>query len=57
MSLKIHNPDKYLARDAEEADRILAKIHEEGKLASLLANERHSNDTVVFKERKEIASE
>jgi len=39
MSLKIHNPDKYLARDAEEADRILAKIHEEGE-ASLTSSER-----------------
>ncbi|MGB1925209.1 MAG: rhomboid family intramembrane serine protease [Rubripirellula sp.] len=39
MRLKIHNPDKHLERDAEEADRILAKIHEQGE-ASLTPGER-----------------
>ncbi|MDA8698436.1 hypothetical protein N9M41_08150, partial [Rhodopirellula sp.] len=35
----------------------LQRFTRRGKLASLRANGRHSNDTVVFKERKEIASE
>lgn len=37
--LKIHDPDKKMAREADEADRILAKIHEQGE-ASLTGSER-----------------
>ena len=37
--LKIHDPDRQLAKDADEADRILAKIHAEGE-ESLTAGER-----------------
>ncbi|MEC8473754.1 MAG: rhomboid family intramembrane serine protease [Planctomycetota bacterium] len=37
--LKIHDPDRQLAKDADEADRILAKIHSEGE-ESLTAGER-----------------
>lgn len=39
MKLKLHDPDKKLANEAEEADRILAKIHESGE-DSLTASER-----------------
>lgn len=39
MTLKIHNPEKHLERDAQEADRILAKIHEQGE-SSLTSGER-----------------
>jgi membrane associated rhomboid family serine protease len=39
MKLKIHDPDKKMYRDAEEADRILAKIHEQGE-SSLTSSER-----------------
>jgi hypothetical protein len=39
MKLKIHDPDKKVYRDAEEADRILAKIHEQGE-SSLTSSER-----------------
>lgn len=39
MKLKIHDPDKKIYRDAEEADRILAKIHEQGE-SSLTSSER-----------------
>ena len=37
--LKIHDPDRQLAKDADEADRILAKIHADGD-ESLTAGER-----------------
>tara|TARA_R110002049_G_scaffold4601_4_gene31929 strand:- start:178537 stop:179448 length:912 start_codon:yes stop_codon:yes gene_type:complete len=39
MKLKIHDPDKKLAKEAEEADRILEKIHQSGE-SSLTAAER-----------------
>ena len=39
MRLKIHDPDKYSTRDAEEADKILGKIHEQGE-SSLTQSER-----------------
>ncbi|KAA1261669.1 Rhomboid family protein [Rubripirellula obstinata] len=37
--LKIHDPDKKMAREADDADRILAKIHEQGE-SSLTSSER-----------------
>jgi membrane associated rhomboid family serine protease len=39
MRLKIHDPDRQMERDEEEADRILAKIHEHGE-SSLTSGER-----------------
>lgn len=39
MKLKLHDPDKKIEREAEEADRILAKIHEQGE-SSLTSAER-----------------
>ena len=39
MKLKLHDPDKKLEREAEEADRILAKIHQSGE-SSLTSSER-----------------
>jgi membrane associated rhomboid family serine protease len=39
--LKIHDPDKKLAKEADDADRILAKIHEQGE-SSLTAAERRT---------------
>ncbi len=39
MRLKIHDPDRRIERDADEADRILAKIHEQGE-SSLTPSER-----------------
>ncbi|MDB4676620.1 rhomboid family intramembrane serine protease [bacterium] len=39
MRLKLHDPDQKLANDAKEADRILAKIHEQGE-SSLTSSER-----------------
>ena len=39
--LKIHDPDKKMAQEEEEADRILAKIHESGE-QSLTAAERRT---------------
>ena len=37
--LKIHDPDRKMAKDADEADRILAKIHDHGE-SSLSSAER-----------------
>ena len=39
MKLKVHDPDKKLRQEAAEADRILAKIHQQGE-SSLTAAER-----------------
>ncbi len=39
MKLKLHDPERKLEREAEEADRILAKIHEQGE-SSLTSAER-----------------
>lgn len=39
MKLKLHDPDRKIAKEADEADRILAKIHESGE-ASLTSSER-----------------
>lgn len=39
MKIKLHDPDKKLAQEADDADRILAKIHQQGE-SSLTASER-----------------
>jgi len=39
--LRVHDPDKKIQRESEEADRILAKIHEQGE-ASLTTAERRT---------------
>ncbi|QDT01648.1 Rhomboid family protein [Rubripirellula lacrimiformis] len=39
MKIKLHDPDKKLEKEAEDADRILAKIHQQGE-SSLTAAER-----------------
>ncbi|MEM8666934.1 MAG: rhomboid family intramembrane serine protease [Planctomycetota bacterium] len=39
MKLKLHDPEKKLEQEAEEADRILAKIHDQGE-SSLTSAER-----------------
>ena len=39
MRLKLHDPDRKLEQEAEEADRILEKIHRQGE-SSLTSNER-----------------
>jgi membrane associated rhomboid family serine protease len=39
MKLKLHDPDKKLQKEADDADRLLAKIHEHGE-GSLTSSER-----------------
>jgi membrane associated rhomboid family serine protease len=39
MKLKIHDPDKKLRKEADEADQVLAKIHQHGE-GSLTSSER-----------------
>jgi membrane associated rhomboid family serine protease len=39
MKLKLHDPERKIEQEAQEADRILAKIHEQGE-SSLTASER-----------------
>ena len=39
MKLKLHDPDKKLRKEADEADRLLAKIHQTGE-ESLTSSER-----------------
>ena len=39
MKLKLHDPDKKLRKEADDADRLLAKIHEHGE-ESLTSSER-----------------
>ena len=39
MKLKLHDPDRKLQKEADDADRLLAKIHEQGE-SSLTASER-----------------
>ncbi len=51
MKLKLHDPDKKLAKDAEEADRILAKIHRVGE-KNLTAGERRTLERYSARERK-----
>ncbi|MDA8743136.1 rhomboid family intramembrane serine protease [Rubripirellula amarantea] len=49
--LKIHDPDKKLAQDAEDADRILAKIHEFGE-SSLTSSERKTLERYSRRQRE-----
>ena len=51
MRLKIHDPDKQIAKDAEEADRILAKIHEHGE-ESLTSSERKTLERYSRQQRE-----
>ena len=51
MKLKIHDPDKKLHQEAEEADRILAKIHESGE-SSLTASERKTLERYSRRQRQ-----
>ena len=51
MKLKLHDPDKKLAKEAEEADRILAKIHQSGE-SSLTSAERKTLERYSRRQRK-----
>lgn len=51
MRLKIHDPDRKLQREADEADRILAKIHEQGE-SSLTASERKTLERYSRRQRE-----
>ncbi|MDG2223465.1 MAG: rhomboid family intramembrane serine protease [Rubripirellula sp.] len=51
MKLKLHDPDKKIEREAEDADRILAKIHEQGE-SSLTAAERKTLERYSRRQRE-----
>jgi membrane associated rhomboid family serine protease len=51
MKLKLHDPDKKLQRDAEDADRILAKIHAQGE-SSLTSSERKTLERYSRRQRE-----
>ncbi len=51
MRLKIHDPDRRFERDAEEADRILAKIHDHGE-SSLTSSERKTLERYSRRQRE-----
>lgn len=51
MRLKIHDPDRKIEREAEEADRILAKIHQHGE-ASLTSSERKTLERYSRRQRE-----
>lgn len=51
MSLKLHDPDRKLEKEAQEADRILAKIHEMGE-SSLTASERKTLERYSRRQRE-----
>lgn len=51
MKLKIHDPDRKLAQEADDADRILAKIHEQGE-GSLTASERRTLERYSRRQRE-----
>ncbi len=51
MRLKIHDPDRQMERDEEEADRILAKIHEHGE-SSLTSGERKTLERYSRRQRE-----
>ncbi len=51
MKLKLHDPDKKIEREAEEADRILAKIHERGE-SSLTSSERKTLERYSRRQRE-----
>ena len=51
MNLKLHDPDKKLQREADDADRILAKIHELGE-SSLTSSERKTLERYSRRQRE-----
>ena len=51
MKLKLHDPDRKLEREAEEADRILAKIHAQGE-SSLTSAERKTLERYSRRQRE-----
>ncbi len=51
MKLKLHDPDKKLQQEAEDADRILAKIHELGE-SSLTSSERKTLERYSRRQRE-----
>ena len=51
MKLKLHDPDKKLRKEADDADRILAKIHEQGE-ASLTGAERKTLERYSRRQRE-----
>ena len=51
MKLKLHDPEKKIEREAEDADRILAKIHEQGE-SSLTAAERKTLERYSRRQRE-----
>ncbi len=51
MKLKIHDPDKKLQQDADDADRILAKIHKSGE-SSLTSSERKTLERYSRRQRE-----
>ena len=51
MELKLHDPEKKLRQEAEEADRILAKIHQSGE-SSLTSAERKTLERYSRRQRE-----
>ncbi|TWU30550.1 rhomboid family intramembrane serine protease [Novipirellula artificiosorum] len=51
MKLKIHDPEKKMEKEAEEADRILAKIHQSGE-SSLSKSERNTLERYSRRQRE-----
>ena len=51
MKLKLHDPEKKLAKEADEADRILAKIHQSGE-SSLTPSERKTLERYSRRQRE-----
>jgi membrane associated rhomboid family serine protease len=51
MKLKLHDPDSKMEKEADDADRILAKIHEKGE-ASLTASERRTLERYSRRQRE-----
>lgn len=51
MKLKLHDPDRKIQQEAEEADRILEKIHRQGE-ASLTAGERRTLERYSRRQRE-----
>jgi membrane associated rhomboid family serine protease len=51
MKLKLHDPDRKQAEEADDADRILAKIHEQGE-SSLSASERRTLERYSRRQRE-----
>ncbi len=51
MKFKLHDPDKKLEKEAQDADRILAKIHEQGE-SSLTTSERKTLERYSRRQRE-----